>query len=67
MPRKLSDQYENIAWFFEGISSHLKDNSGIFLGGAELKPREKAIVQNKLDALVEEYRENALLYRSAGR
>lgn len=67
MTRKLSDQHDNIAWFYEGILAHLDTDNGIFLGGAQLSPVEKKQVQTKLKRLAEDHRDNAVLYRSDDR
>lgn len=67
MARTLSEKHDNIAWFFEGIDSHLDGNDGLFLGGAILSTAEKKQVQVKLRALSTMHRERAEMYRDDNR
>lgn len=67
MPRKLSEQYDNVAWFYEDIVSHLDTNDSIFLGGAVLSRDEKRKVQSKLQNLAQELRSDAIVLRANDR
>lgn len=67
MPRKLSEQHDNIAWFYEGILAHLDMDNNLFLGGAVLSIRERHQVQSKLKHLAEEHRNKAAVYRDEDR
>jgi hypothetical protein len=65
MPKKLSDQQENVSVFFDEIATKL-DHDGGLLMGQDLSPAEKKTAVRELRGLAKEYFERARKNRSVG-